>query len=92
MPVHPPCGKLFPNGSQAGHCAACCETFTGGTAFEAHRVGKHGTPDRRCEMQPYLGVTETGAPKYGHRQDTRGYWHYGKQLTKEEQKAIYGND
>ena len=72
-PTHPKCGKQFPNGNRAGHCAACCETFIGLTAFEAHRVGEHGT-DRRCELQPK------------HWQDENGYWHHGDKLT-EEQKA-----
>lgn len=89
MPVHPPCGKSFPEGSRAGHCAACHETFVGGAGFDNHRVGKHGTPDRRCEIKPYETVNEQGVTIYGHWQDDRGYWHYGKQLTDEEKKAIF---
>ena len=74
QPYHPKCGKRFPGGNQAGHCAACCETFIGLGAFEAHRVGTHTPDTRRCELQP------------DHWQDERGYWHHGQRLT-EEQKA-----
>ncbi|MGP9528600.1 FDXHR family putative zinc-binding protein [Glutamicibacter sp. AOP5-A2-18] len=89
MPIHPKCNKEFPDGTRAGHCATCCETFIGNTAFEAHRVGQF--PDgRRCEIQPYEnGTTESGVPKYGHWQDEKDYWHYGKQLTQAEKDKLF---
>jgi hypothetical protein len=60
----PDCGETFPGSNSAGHCAACCRTFIGLTAFDAHRVGDHGV-DRRCEIREK------------HWQDERGYFHYG---------------
>ena len=59
------CGDQFPNSNRTGHCTACCRTFVGLTAFDAHRTGAHGTPERRCEL-----TTK-------HWQDERGYWHHG---------------
>jgi len=38
------------NGHRAEHCTVCHQTFTGATAGDMHRVGKHGVktgPDRR---------------------------------------------
>lgn len=90
MPKHPKCGKNFPTGERAGHCDTCCETFIGLSSFEAHRTGAHGTPDRRCEILPYEnGHTEAGKPIYGHWEDERGYWRYGRKLTPEETKALF---
>lgn len=88
MTVHGECGKTIPNGNTNGHCGACHEGFIGGTSFEAHRVGSHHDNQRRCELQPYESVTEDGRAKYGHWQDARGYWHYGKQLTEEEKDEV----
>lgn len=57
------CGRQF-NGadSSGGHCGACHDNFNSLTAFDRHRVGKHGT-DRRCltgdEMRA-KGWTPTG--------------------------------
>lgn len=87
--THPTCGKTFPGGDGSGHCSGCCETFIGLAAFDAHRVGAHGV-DRRCEVQPYEATGEDGKTRYGHWQDGRGYWHYGKRLTKEERAEIFG--
>jgi hypothetical protein len=78
--LHPKCGKRFPNGSRAGHCAGCCETFIGNTAFEAHRAGEHGTPERRCEIGP------------NHWQDDRGHWHVGPRLTEEQKAKMWPKD
>ena len=88
QPIHPKCGKRFPSGTQAGHCAACCETFIGNTAFEAHRVGEHGK-DRRCQIQPYETATDNGT-RYGHWADQNGYWHHGRKLTTAEKEEIWG--
>lgn len=85
--THPKCGKTFPAGNQAGHCASCCQTFIGNTAFENHRIGEHGTPDRRCAIQPYETVGDDGKSRYGHWKDDRGYWHHGRKLTDEDKKA-----
>lgn len=83
--THPKCGKTFPGGDGSGHCSGCCETFIGLGAFEAHRVGSHGE-DRRCEIQPYTSYAPEypHTIRYGHWNDERGYWHYGRRLTKAE--------
>ena len=88
---HPKCGRRFPSGNRAGHCAACCETFIGQTAFEAHRVGEHGV-DRRCidliaAADAYEMGEENAAPFWT---DERGYWHHGAKLTDEQKAALYG--
>lgn len=90
MAIHGQCGKEIPNGNTNGHCGACHEGFIGNTSFEAHRTGAF--PDRRCEILPYEnGISTTGKPKYGHWQDERGYWRYGKQLTEAEKAELFGN-
>lgn len=44
----PACGVTFGGGDgSGGHCRACCTTFRTQSAFDRHRVGKHG-PERRC--------------------------------------------
>lgn len=87
--LHPKCGKRFSAGNRAGHCAVCCETFVGGAAFDAHRVGEHG-PNRTCQLKPYESLTEAGVITYGHWQDDGGSWHYGKQMTDEDKLARFG--
>ena len=86
---HPKCGKTFPASATAGHCAVCCETFIGLTAFDMHRVGLPGGPDRRCELQPYESVSKRGTPVYGHWKDADGYWHFGKKITEEEKARLW---
>lgn len=88
--THPKCGKSFPGSNTAGHCAACCETFMGLAAFEMHRVGEHGTPDRRCELQPAETIGDDGKTRYGHWRDDRGFWHFGRRLTDAEKEARFG--
>jgi len=88
--THPKCGKTFPGGDGSGHCSGCCETFIGLTSFDAHRQGPHA--ERRCELEPYETLDpETGRTRYGHWQDDRGYWRYGKRLTKAEKAEIWGD-
>jgi hypothetical protein len=43
---------------------------------------------RRCEVQPYEKISE-GKTTYGHWQDERGFWRYGKKLTKAESAEIF---
>ena len=62
-------------GLKPEHCAYCHETFTGTTAGDMHRVGKHGVtagPDRRrcLTLEEMLGKGMTT--------DARGYWTTGK--------------
>lgn len=91
MPIHPKCGKTFPGGERAGHCATCCETFIGGAAFEAHRVGNYAD-GRECEIQPYdTRRNESGQIRYGHWQDAKGHWHYGRKLTAAETAEVFAS-
>ena len=60
------CKQNFPYSGSAGHCGGCHNTFIGLGSFDAHRVGAHGTPERRCE------ITDK------HWTDKNGYWHIGK--------------
>ena len=62
MPTHPPCGKTW-SGLRKEHCPACCETFSGQTAGDKHRVGKHGL-DRHCVDPADVGLV----------QDQHGVW------------------
>ncbi|MNW61834.1 hypothetical protein D3C74_399220 [compost metagenome] len=88
MAIHGACGKEIPNGNNNGHCSACHEGFIGNASFEAHRVGEY--PIRDCQIQPYInGFTSTGKSKYGHWQDDRGYWRFGKKLTAEEKAELF---
>ena len=68
--THPKCGKTYPSSERVGHCAACCETFKGLKAFDLHRVGQHGTGDRRC-----LTVLELQEGELWDT-DNNGYWRY----------------
>lgn len=63
MTTHPKCGKSW-GGKRAEHCPACCETFSGTTAGDKHRIGEHGI-DRRCANPAERGLI----------QDERGIWH-----------------
>lgn len=80
--THPACGKTFPNGSRAGHCSGCCETFIGLTAFEKHRIGDHNV-DRRCDT-----LTDG---ENGYWLDESGYWHHGPKLTDEQKAKMWGD-
>ncbi len=67
------CGATW-TGSRAEHCAACCQTFSGTTAGDAHRVGKHdvftGPDRRRCLTTDEM--TERGMVR-----NKRGLWSMG---------------
>lgn len=56
------------------HCGACHQTFSGTTAGDRHRVGKHhiftGPQRRRC-------LTVEEMQKIGMRQNARGIWTLG---------------
>jgi hypothetical protein len=79
QPWHPRCGKRFPSGHRAGHCAVCCETFIGLATFDRHLS--------RDEEGKYLHLdpaTADADQKWW--ADDNGNWHKGDRLT-EEQKA-----
>jgi hypothetical protein len=62
------CGASLPHGSRICHCETCCEIFTGVTAFDAHRRGRHGI-DRHC-APPAQMVT------LGLRKNQSGRWYF----------------
>jgi len=47
MTTHPPCGATWTS-KAAEHCSVCCETFSGTSAGDAHRVGSFAEGTRRC--------------------------------------------
>jgi len=63
--THKPCGKSWA-GLRLEHCVACCQTLSGTTLGDAHRVGR--MDERRC-----LNVDEMTA-KGWHLND-HGIWH-----------------
>ncbi len=65
-------------GQRAEHCGVCCQTFTGTTAGDMHRVGRHGIldgPDRRRCLSP------TEMAEKGMDQDSLGRWGTGRAYT-----------
>lgn len=62
------CGASLPLGSRICECAACHATFTGVTAFDAHRRGRHGI-DRHCAPPAQLLAL-------GLRKNQMGRWHF----------------
>lgn len=51
--IDPVCGKSW-GGFRAEHCAGCHETFSGTTAGDKHRIGKHHDGTRRCMTEVEL--------------------------------------
>jgi hypothetical protein len=47
-------------GMLTSHCGACHHTFTGLTAFEAHRDGSHSQGTRRCLDPIQVGLVRSG--------------------------------
>lgn len=81
-PKHAKCGKSYPGGDRAGHCAVCCGTFIGLAAFDAHLS--------RDEAGKYTHLDPATVPSSDKKNnwwcDANGYWHKGARLT-DEQKA-----
>ena len=74
MTIHTPCGQQIPNGETGGHCAGCCRSFRGLTAFEMHQ-----TLDERGRTICHDPATMRNAkgelrPFW---QDKTGCWHHG---------------
>lgn len=46
MTTDPDCGRTW-TGKRLEHCKSCHETFSGTSAGDMHRTGRHGV-DRRC--------------------------------------------
>jgi hypothetical protein len=68
MPVDSKCGKTY-GGGRTEHCTACHETFSGSSAGDRHRIGRHGV-DRRCR-------TRAEMVSLGMTQNARGVWTNG---------------
>ncbi|WP_445944812.1 MULTISPECIES: FDXHR family putative zinc-binding protein [unclassified Rhodococcus (in: high G+C Gram-positive bacteria)] len=63
------CGAVW-SGMNTGHCMACHTTFTGITAFDAHRRGGAcQTPD-----SVGLSLTKRAYPCYGYPSDETDHW------------------
>lgn len=58
--IHCRCGAWW-TGFNSGHCTACHRTFTGLSAFDAHRTGSHAAGTRHC-LDPETLRTEAGEP------------------------------
>lgn len=56
---HAKCGKWW-TGTLTSHCSGCCETFTGLTAFDAHRAGSHARGERHCLPPGTVGLADAG--------------------------------
>jgi hypothetical protein len=82
-PVHPRCGKSYPGGDGAGHCATCCETFIGLGAFDRHLWRQEDGTYVHREPVENIGLWW---------KDARGYWHHGQRLTEEQRKELWPSD
>jgi hypothetical protein len=60
--THGACDSWW-TGLSRSHCASCCRTFSGETAANRHRIGKHGV-DRRCADPAEVGLVAAEKP-YG---------------------------
>lgn len=58
MITHAACGKQW-TGLSTSHCGGCHETFTGISAFSAHRVGD-GNGDWHCSDPKDVGLVDAG--------------------------------
>lgn len=47
---------LPPDADRRCKCAECGNTFSTESGFDNHRVGEHGTPDRRCVYPGFRGL------------------------------------
>lgn len=74
------CGKRMPN--SAYHCSTCHESFSGLTAWDAHRA------DGECQWTESLDPYTTGPKEFW--RDEKGVFHLGRKLTDEEKKEIWG--
>lgn len=81
-PWCPKCGIEYPAGEKTGHCGACHQTFYGLQAFESHRQGPHGTPERQCVDPALVGELWW--------QDDKDRWHFGERLTSEQKATLWG--
>lgn len=64
--THPKCGKKILNrGNKTGHCAKCCETFYGITAFDKHQ-----------RMNPDGSVTCLDPASLGFVLQSDDHWHF----------------
>lgn len=79
--LHPKCDSRFPNSNNTGHCAECCQTFVGLTAFDRHL--DHTGGNLYSHLLPEDGVDDWWL-------DERGSWHWGKRMTKEEKERRFG--
>lgn len=60
--AHAACGQWW-TGPTRSHCAGCCQTFSGETAADKHRIGSFGR-DRCCADPADVGLIAVEKP-YG---------------------------
>jgi hypothetical protein len=77
---HPKCGKRFGNSDNIGHCAVCCETFFGPTAFDDH-LSRDGEGK-------YLHLDPSTTEDHKWWLDRFGYWHHSERLSEEQTAAL----
>lgn len=70
--LHPKCGKRFAAGDRTGHCGACCESFFGLAAFDAHLV-------RGADHCVTCSAPSADGGEW-HR-DSAGRWHIGEPMS-----------
>jgi len=78
--LHPKCGKRYPTGDRTGHCANCCQTFYGLSAFDRHQSVQQGRVS--CSMPS----TDSGE----WRLDDADRWHFGERMSPEQAAAAWG--
>lgn len=84
--MHPKCGKRYPSGNRAGHCAKCCETFIGLTAYDAHL--SRDSNGKYLHLNPETLPTDDAKNDWW--SDEHGYWHKGARLTEEQKAEMFG--
>lgn len=62
-------------GRTTAHCSACHRTFTGPSAFDAHRTGSHANNTRRC-LDPDT-ITDQHGNKLFHKVQKRHWSGWG---------------
>lgn len=76
---HPKCDSRFwAAGNRSGHCAQCCDTYYGITAFDKHQRLVDGK----------VVCARTGPLWW---QDDKGSWHHGERLTEEKKRELWGD-
>lgn len=74
--THARCGNWW-TGTLTSHCSGCCRTFSGLTAFDAHRDGNHAAGTRHCVDPETVGLVVSDTRRFtcwGHPSDGIEWW------------------